>query len=176
MLPALLFAAFWVVLGLALFVVAVRGGPRGVRAALQTQTRGGRKAVGVSFVVAYLGFGVVLPIAFLTGNHANASAQYAGVKLDASEKSGRQLFGQHCGICHTLAAANAIGKVGPNLDQLQPAESLVLRTVNNGCLQSPPRGDASETCLGQGTMPASILQGKDAQDVAAFVARVAGKG
>jgi hypothetical protein len=65
---------------------------------------------------------------------------------------------------------------GPNLDQIQPAESLVLKTINNGCLQSPPPGDASETCLGQGTMPAGIVQGKQAQDVAAFVARVAGKG
>jgi mono/diheme cytochrome c family protein len=176
MLPALLFAAFWVVLGLGLFLVAARGGPRGLRAALQTQTLGGRQAVGISFLIAYVGFGIALPIVFLTGNHANASAQYAGLKLGASEKSGRELFGEHCAVCHTLAAANAVGKVGPNLDQLQPAESLVLKTINNGCLQSPPPGDASETCLGQGTMPAGIVQGKQAQDVAAFVARVAGKG
>jgi mono/diheme cytochrome c family protein len=176
MLPALLFAAFWVVLGLGLFLVAVRGGPSGVRAALQTQRTGGRKALNASFLVAYIAFGVALPIVFLTGNHANANAQFAGVKLTAAEKSGRELFGQKCGICHTLQAANSVGKVGPDLDQLQPSESLTLHTIDNGCLQNPSSSQTNETCLGQGTMPASIVQGKQAQNVAQFVARVAGKG
>jgi hypothetical protein len=176
MLPALLFAAFWVVLGLGLLLVAVRGGPRGLRATLQTQSRGGRKAVGVSFVIAYVGFGVALPVGFLLGNHDNASAQYSGLKLTAAEKHGRELFGTHCAVCHTLGAANAIGKVGPNLDQIQPSNSLVLHTIDFGCLQNPPPSQPSETCLGQGTMPAGIVQGKDAQDVAAFVSRVAGQG
>jgi mono/diheme cytochrome c family protein len=176
MLPALLFAAFWVVLGLGLFLVAVRGGPKGVRAALQTQRTGGRKALNTSFLVAYIGFGIALPIVFLTGNHANANAQFAGLKLTAAERSGRELFGQKCGICHTLQAANAVGKVGPDLDQIQPSESLTLHTINNGCLQNPSSSETNETCLGQGTMPAAILQGKQAQEVAQFVARVAGKG
>jgi mono/diheme cytochrome c family protein len=111
---------------------------------------------------------------FLTGNHANANAQVGGIKLTSAEKSGRELFGQHCGFCHTLAAASAIGKIGPNLDTLQPAESLVLHTIQNGCLQKPPPG-SSETCLGNGTMPANIIQGQQADQVAKFVAAVAGK-
>lgn len=176
MLPALLFAAFWVVLGLGLFLIAVRGGPGGVRAALQTQRREGRRALNVSFLVAYVGFGIVLPVVFLTGNHANASAQFHGVKLTAAEKSGRELFGQHCGICHTLQAANSVGKVGPDLDQIQPSEALTLHTIVNGCLQNPSPSESRETCLGQGTMPGAILQGKQAQDVAQFVSAVAGKG
>ena len=176
MLPALLFAAFWVVLGLGLFFIAIRGGPRGVRATLQTQQPGGRRALNISLVIAYVGFGVVLPIVFLTGNHANASAQYFGMKLTPAEKSGRELFGQHCGICHTLAAANAVGKVGPNLDQIQPSEVLTLHTINNGCLQNPTPAQSNETCLGDGTMPAAIVEGKQARDVAQFVAVVAGKG
>jgi mono/diheme cytochrome c family protein len=176
MLPALLFVAFWVVLGLGLFLVAVRGGPAGMRATLQTQSRGGRKAAGITFVIAYVGFGVALPVGFLVGNHDKASAQYAGLKLSPADKQGRTLFGEHCAICHTLAAANAVGKVGPNLDQIQPSESLVLHTIRYGCLQKPPPGDSNETCLGLGTMPGAIVQGKDAQDVSAFVARVAGKG
>jgi hypothetical protein len=175
MLPALLFAAFWVVLGLGLFLIAIRGGPGGVRAALQTQRSGGRRALNVSFLVAYVGFGVVLPVVFLTGNHSKASAQFAGLKLTAAEKSGRELFGQRCGICHTLAAANAVGKVGPDLDQIQPSESLTLHTIKYGCLQKPSSAETNETCLGQGTMPPTIVQGKQAQDVAQFVARVAGK-
>jgi mono/diheme cytochrome c family protein len=84
------------------------------------------------------------------------------------------LFGEHCAVCHTLAAANAIGKVGPNLDQIQPAESLVLKTINNGCLQNAP-STSDESCLGFGTMPSNIVQGQQETEIAAFVARVAGK-
>lgn len=174
MLGVWLFVAFWVLLGVALFFVAIRGGLGGVREVFQTQTLGARRFFNVSFVVLFVGFGLVLPAVLLTGNHANASAQVGGMKLTSGEKTGRELFGQHCAFCHTLAAANAIGKVGPNLDTLQPAESLVLHTILNGCLQNPPSG-SSETCLGYGTMPANILQGQQADQVAKFVAKVAGK-
>jgi mono/diheme cytochrome c family protein len=174
MLAVWLFVAFWVVLGIALFFVAIRGGLGGARDVFQTQTRGARRFFGVSFVVIYVGFGLVLPAVLLTGNHANANAQVGGVKLTSAEKTGRELFGQHCGFCHTLAAANAIGKIGPNLDTLQPAQSLVVHTILNGCLQNPPSG-SSQTCLGNGTMPANILQGQQAVQVAKFVATVAGK-
>ena len=115
-----------------------------------------------------------MPVALLTGNHANASSQIGGIKLTVPEKRGRELFGEHCSVCHTLAGANAIGKVGPNLDTLQPPVSLVIHTLAYGCLQNPPANDP-QTCLGQGTMPADIVEGKDAQDVAQFVAKVAGK-
>jgi mono/diheme cytochrome c family protein len=174
-LATILFIGFWVVLGFSLLFVAVSGGLGKARAALQSQSRGGRKAVGVILAVIYVGFGVGVPLAFLTGNHANASNQIGGTKLTAQEKHGRTLFGQACGTCHTLAAASAVGKVGPNLDQLKPPRSLVLNTVNNGCLQNPP-ANSPLACLGQGNMPAQILAGRDAQDVAAFVAKVAGHG
>ncbi|MGN6170151.1 MAG: c-type cytochrome [Solirubrobacteraceae bacterium] len=169
-----MFVAFWVVLGVALFFVAIRGGLGGAREVFQTQTLGARRFFNVSFVVIYVAFGLVLPALLLTGNHANASAQVGGIRLTKAEKTGRELFGQHCAFCHTLAAANAIGKIGPNLDTLQPALSLILHTIQNGCLQSPPPGSA-ETCLGNGTMPANILQGQQADQVAKFVAKVAGK-
>jgi mono/diheme cytochrome c family protein len=170
-----LFVAFWVVLGFGVFFIAVRGGLGGARATLQSQGRGARRASVLVFLVIYLGFGVTLPLLFLTGNHANANAQIGGIKLNAAEKTGREVFGEHCGVCHTLAAANAIGKVGPNLDTIKPSESLVLHTIQNGCLQDPPSTTAPTNCLGEGTMPAAIVQGTQAQQVAAFVAKVAGK-
>ena len=37
-----------------------------------------------------------------------------------------------CKTCHTLKAAGANGSVGPNLDQLQPSEALVVKQVKNG--------------------------------------------
>ncbi len=123
MLAVWLFVAFWVVLGVGLFFVAIRGGVRGAREVFQFQGPGARRFFGMSFVVIYLGFGLALPALFLTGNHANANAQVGGLRLSAAEKTGRELFGQHCGFCHTLAAANAIGKIGPNLDTLPNASS-----------------------------------------------------
>ena len=174
MLATILFVAFWVVLGLVLFFIAIRGGLGGARATLQTQSRGGRRIAWGVFAVIYVGFGVAIPLAFLTGNHARASSQVGGIRLDRAQKNGRQLFGQNCGVCHTLAASNSVGKVGPNLDTLKPPYGLVLNTINNGCVQSPPP-NSPQACLGQGTMPAQLLEGQDARDVASFVAKVAGK-
>jgi mono/diheme cytochrome c family protein len=60
-----------------------------------------------------------------------------------------------CSGCHTLKAANASGKVGPDLDQLKPAEAKVVHQVENG-------GGAMPAFKGQ-------LSAKQIQDVAAFV-------
>jgi hypothetical protein len=174
MLALYLFIGLWVVLGLGVFFVSFRGGPRGARATLQTQSYRGRRAMTWIFVVIYAGFGVVVPVVILVGNHNNASGQVGGITLTDAEKRGRDIFGERCGLCHTLAAANAVGKVGPNLDVVMPTESLVLHTIENGCVQNAPPG-SQQACLGQGTMPANVVQGVQATEVAQFVARVAGK-
>jgi len=170
-----LFVGFWVVVAFGIFFVAARGGLGGARATLQSQRRGARREASVAFFFVFVGFGVAMPIGFLAGNHANANKQIGGIKLTAAAKRGRELFGQKCAVCHTLAGANAVGKVGPNLDTLQPSQTLVLHTIQNGCLQKPPSPTSPQNCLGEGVMPAGIVQGHDAQDVAAFVAAVAGK-
>jgi len=60
-----------------------------------------------------------------------------------------------CGGCHTLEAAGASGKVGPNLDDAKPDEALVIERVTNGMGVMPSfKGDLSE---------------KQIQDVAAYV-------
>jgi mono/diheme cytochrome c family protein len=50
----------------------------------------------------------------------------------AAAGGGEKLFSDNCANCHTLAAAGASGKVGPDLDQLRPAADLVTTQVNNG--------------------------------------------
>jgi mono/diheme cytochrome c family protein len=50
----------------------------------------------------------------------------------ASAGGGEQLFKDNCSSCHTLAAAGASGKVGPNLDQLKPGPDLVTSQVKTG--------------------------------------------
>jgi mono/diheme cytochrome c family protein len=152
---------------------ASRGGFGNVSNVVMSESPTGRRLFSLTMVIVYVGFGIAVPLIFILGNHAKASAQVGGVKLTAVEKQGRLLFGEHCAVCHTLAAAAAVGKVGPDLDQLQPSVAVVERTIANGCLQAPGT-QSNESCLGYGNMPADVVQGRDAQDVAEFVATVAG--
>lgn len=165
MLATAAFLAFWIVVGLALFFIAARGGPRGARATLQSQSRASRRTATVVFTVFYVVVGVAVPAAILIGNGESADARVGGmtIELTAQEKEGRDIFGVACASCHTLAATGADGKVGPNLDQMRPPEELTLDAVLRGRQR------------GAGTMPAGIVQGSDAEAVSAFVAAVAGK-
>jgi hypothetical protein len=140
---------------------------------LQTESRVGRRFLNAGLVFVYVGFGIALPAILLIGNHDAASGHVGSVKLTADEKYGRILFGEHCAVCHTLNAASAVGKVGPNLDQLKPGYSLIMRTIQYGCLQNPGT-DIYARCLGFGNMPPDVVQGRDARDVASFVSAVAG--
>lgn len=172
MLGVILFIGFWVLLAVAVFAIA--GGSGRGRAPQPGPARRGGRALGLVMVIVYIGFGVAIPLLFLHGNNANANRQVGGIKLTAAERRGREIFAFRCGFCHTLAAANSTGKVGPNLDQLKPPAGLVLSTIHNGCLQKPTSASSSQSCLGQGNMPAQIIEGQDANEVASFVAKVAG--
>ena len=160
-------------LGFGLFFVAARGGLGGARATLQKQSRGANRAVGTVFVVLLLGFGVALPVALLIGNHDNASAQVGGLKLTAGEKAGRELFGEHCGVCHTLSARQRHRQGRPQPGHAQ-APSLAGPAHDRERLPAQRVRGSAEQCLGQGVMPANVVQGRDAQNVLGFVARVAG--
>jgi cytochrome c5 len=74
--------------------------------------------------------------------------------------NGEALFSENCASCHTLAAANATGNVGPNLDELKPSKAVVVKQVTNG----------------GGGMPAfeGRLTTAQIEAIAAYVARVAG--
>jgi hypothetical protein len=165
-----------VALGLAggAYMVAVRG-KGNFGKFLYSQGRSASAAVNIGLTVVYIGFGIVLPLLILTGNHSDASAHVGKVQLTVAEKIGREQFGDHCGVCHTLASATTAGKVGPDLDQVKPSEALVLHTITNGCLQDPGSSNPAEKCLGYGTMPPGVVSGVDATDVAQYVAAVAGK-
>jgi len=165
MLATIAFLAFWVVVGVVLFFIALRGGPRGARATLQSQSRGGRRTAMIVFAVFYVAIGVAVPAWILIANNDSADARVGGtsISLTQQEQDGREIFGERCGSCHTLAAARADGKVGPNLDKLKPPKGLVADAVERGRQR------------GSGTMPAGIVQGEDVAAVAAFVAAVAGK-
>ena len=164
MIAALVFVLAFVALGLAVVFVAFSGGPRGVGRSKGRPSRTGRRVVvvGVAIVVAGLGVAVPLAVGLVNGDDHAKNAP-GGVDLNAAEVSGRTTFAKYCSTCHTLKASNAVGKVGPNLDVLHPPKALILDAIKNG------------RARGQGQMPAGVVDGQDAQDVAAYVAAVAGQ-
>ncbi len=177
MIPVIIIAVVFTGLSATLFWAAPRGKLNGLSNVLYSRKRGTTMAINVTLTVTMLLFGLVIPAIFLINNHdRSATAGTGNIKLTANEVNGRQLFGEHCAVCHTLASASAVGKTGPNLDQLKPPYALIINTLANGCLQDPSSSDSSQSCLGYGTMPADIVQGQDAVNVARYVAAVAGKG
>ena len=160
----LAFLGVWVLVGLVLFLVALFGGPSRARERLlQSQTRRGRHVTGAVIAAVLVGMGIVVPALVIANSGHKDQAGAARVHLTPAQERGRELFGRTCNQCHTLAAANTVGKVGPDLDQIKPNQALVLDAIAHG------------RDRGKGRMPAQLLQGRDAQDVASFVAAVAGK-
>jgi mono/diheme cytochrome c family protein len=89
---------------------------------------------------------------------------------------GKELFVQGCGSCHELADAGTTGQIGPNLDMafVQSridglGESSILQVVRGQIAY--PVTDPPTDAPG---MPANIFTGQDAEDVATYVASVAG--
>ncbi|MGI8920738.1 MAG: hypothetical protein ACR2HD_03550 [Solirubrobacteraceae bacterium] len=149
MLGPLLFLLAWIVVALVLFFVAISGGPRGARRRLQSPTRQAWRMTFTVFIVVFAGIGIAIPTLVIAGAHR-------------SRESTARTFASTCGTCHTLARAGATGTVGPNLDQLKPT---VMRVQNALALGG----------TGDGRMPAGLLQGAQAVQMAQFVASVAGK-
>jgi cytochrome c6 len=91
------------------------------------------------------------------GNEQTTTTAQTTPSAGGDATAGKAVFtSAGCAQCHTLKDAGAHGTVGPNLDQLKPAEDVVQKQVENG----------------GGVMPAfkDQLSAKQIQDVAAYVA------
>jgi mono/diheme cytochrome c family protein len=85
--------------------------------------------------------------------------------------TGKELFVEKCGACHTLARAGTSGVVGPDLDQaFGPARR---QGLGEGTFEGIVRAQIA-TPLRNGEMPPKLVTGDDAKDVSAYVAAVAG--
>jgi cbb3-type cytochrome c oxidase subunit III len=101
-----------------------------------------------------------------------------GVAEGGSTQSGKALFTASCARCHTLGAAGANGKIGPNLDEAFAAmrgpghdthfEESTIRQVVADQIKYPAQRDEGPN------MPADLVKGSAVDDVAAYVASVAG--
>jgi mono/diheme cytochrome c family protein len=157
---ALAFVLFWVLLGVGLLLVALRGRSN-ESAARPPSVRRSRRIGGLAFLLALIVLGIGVPAAVVaTVNNRDSIPAENVSNLTPLQKHGRDLFGgaAQCKNCHTLAAAGTSATVGPNLDQLRPPYNLVLDAIHNG------------RARGNGAMAKDLVQGKDAQAVAAFVA------
>ncbi|MBD0349161.1 MAG: c-type cytochrome [Thermoleophilia bacterium] len=100
-----------------------------------------------------------------------------GLAEAGSVSQGQQLFVENCGSCHVLAHAGTKGPVGPDLDAAFAEarrhgfeESTIREVVHKQILypvEEPPTGEPG--------MPANLVEGADADSVAAYVACVAGR-
>jgi len=102
--------------------------------------------------------------------------------------NGQMLFSATCGGCHTLQAAATSGTIGPNLDNAfvrdrkegyaeSSIENLVLDQIRLGSGPIATYTDPEHGVQGltpQTEMRANLLTGKNAIDVAAYVAKYAG--
>jgi mono/diheme cytochrome c family protein len=160
----LVFVLVFVGLALGVLFVALSGGTSGARARLASQSRGTRRLALVNFILALVILGIGIPAAVIASVDERNSIPTANVSnLTNAEEHGRELFGERCRNCHTLKAANAVAQVGPNLDNLRPPKNLVLDAIHNG------------RARGNGQMAADLVEGQDADDVAAFVAKAVGQ-
>ena len=121
------------------------------------------------FGIVVLLFGVGVPAWALT---KEGSEDASPDNVPSNLQQGKDLFVTNCGACHTLAVAGTDGVIGPNLDELlaPPSASApdpatikprVLAAINNGV---------------GGRMPKGVVSGQQADQVATFVAQVAGQG
>ena len=86
--------------------------------------------------------------------------------------NGKALFVQKCSSCHGLNRANAQGTQGPNLDE---SFDVALREgMNEATVAGVVKRQIANVRRGS-EMPANLVTGNDATDVAAYVASVIGK-
>jgi cytochrome c551 len=152
----------FVLAGLVVIFIAFSGGPGAAREAYLT---GGGRAFRIIMPLLYIALGLAVPAAVIAARHESEGA-VGGLRqqsLPSQQERGKRLFSHTCASCHSLAAVNARGVTGPNLDGIgQVTRQRVLNAIRIGG-------------TGQRRMPARLLEGQDARDVAAYVSSVAGK-
>lgn len=103
---------------------------------------------------------------------------------DGSENAdvdrGRTLFIANCGSCHQLAQAGTAGLLGPDLDysfksaRADGMDNDTIEGVVQAQIADPREVEEGVPNYDNIFMPAKLVEGQDAEDVATYVASVAG--
>jgi mono/diheme cytochrome c family protein len=154
--------ALFLIVGTGVIFVAYSGGPGAAREAYLTR---GRTFFKIAIPVLYIGLGIAIPAVVIANKDQKLGSNGALAEESAHGdlKRGKDVFEQTCASCHTLKAVNARGVTGPDLDSIgQVTPARVLSAIKNGG-------------TGDRRMPANLIQGANADAVAAYVADVAGR-
>jgi mono/diheme cytochrome c family protein len=152
----------FVLLGVGVIFIAYSGGLGAAREAYLTR---GSRFFKIAIPLIYVGLGIAVPAVVIAGHDAKEgnTGALANKVPNHQLAEGKELFQSTCATCHSLKAVNARGVAGPNLDQIgQINEKRILDAIKNGG-------------TGQRLMPAHLLEGENAQAVAAYVTEVAGR-
>jgi cbb3-type cytochrome c oxidase subunit III len=119
----------------------------------------------------------VLAVGLLAAVGLSACSDTVGYTEPTGDKiRGKELFVKNCGSCHTLRDAGTTGTIGPDLDYAF-VESRINGLGASTILQVVRAQIAYPVTMpstGSTGMPANIVEGQDADDVATYVASVAG--
>jgi cytochrome c553 len=153
----------FVVAGLAVIYMAFWGGADAT--ARERYLTRGRRRFTFAIIALYIVLGGVVPAVVIgsRGEAEGATGSLRSKDVSGQLEDGKHLFIQTCKSCHTLAAVNAHGVTGPNLDELTGLDKQRVRNAIK-------RGGT-----GTGRMPPGLLAGSDADAVATYVAAVAGR-
>jgi mono/diheme cytochrome c family protein len=116
----------------------------------------------------------------LTAALASLAVAGSDVSEDADVDRGRQLFITNCGTCHALAEAGTSAQVGPDLDaafaqsRTDGMDNDTIEGVVQGQIANPRDIEEGVPDHDRVFMAADIVTGQDAEDVATYVATVAG--
>ncbi len=111
---------------------------------------------------------------------AGGLASGCDTQEEADLERGRDLFTKGCATCHALAEARAGAVIGPDLDasfaqaRADGMDQDTIEGVVEKQIANPRPVDEGDADYDQLYMPQDIYVGSDAQDVAAYVASVAG--
>ncbi|HVF78142.1 MAG TPA: c-type cytochrome [Solirubrobacteraceae bacterium] len=99
------------------------------------------------------------------------------VAKNADLIAGKKAFAQKCSSCHVLGRADAKGTTGPNLDESfrQALSEGFGRDTIHGIVLSQIKHPANVPQDSPAYMPAELVTGKAADDVASYVAAVAAR-
>lgn len=161
MLAVAIFTSIFVIVGIAVLAA-------GFSANRKDKASGGSgsgKLLYLGVALCVVGIGLAIPGVLIVDNGLKTSHDASGgVVLTAAQERGRVLFAQNCATCHTLQASGSVGQTGPNLDVMHPPQALILNAIQIG------------RARGNGNMPAGLVTGGMADEVASYVAAVGGQG